>query len=107
MRGEAFNNRPPCERFSREQCACIFDKHDLTAARIWLLSPRMIEQTGISRTRLWFAANHRHANSTGGTVLCQGIDLRKRSGTYDGIQRVILHPDVTVKRIAPVHLLLR
>ena len=34
-----------------------------------------------------------------------GIDLHKRSKTNNRVQRVILHPDVTVKRIVPVHLL--
>ena len=34
-----------------------------------------------------------------------GIDLHKRSRTNNRVQRVILHPDVTVKRIVPVHLL--
>jgi hypothetical protein len=29
-----------------------------------------------------------------------GIDLHKRSRTNDGIQSMVLHPDVTVKGIA-------
>jgi hypothetical protein len=33
-----------------------------------------------------------------------GIDLHKRSRPNDRVQRVILHPDVPVKRIAPVYL---
>jgi len=34
-----------------------------------------------------------------------GIDLHKRSWTNNRVQRVILHPDVPVKSISPVHLL--
>src|SRR5580700_3442965 len=34
-----------------------------------------------------------------------GIDLHKRSRTNNRVQRIILHPDVTVKKIVPVHLL--
>lgn len=34
-----------------------------------------------------------------------GIDLHKRSRTNNRVPRVILHPDVTVKGIVPVHLL--
>jgi hypothetical protein len=31
--------------------------------------------------------------------------LHKRTWTNNRVQRVILHPDVSVKRISPVHLL--
>ena len=34
-----------------------------------------------------------------------GVNLHKGSRTNNRVQRVILHPDVSVKRIAPVHLL--